>query len=120
MDPLVGALHAVGQLCRGFPVEPLEYLRVVATATADTERGTEIVLTLQFGSRQRFDDVDELVDRDQFATAEIQGIDNIAGGYELCADDAVVDVHEASRLLSVPPNLNGVLSRKLCFYHLSA
>src|ERR1700704_5420711 len=79
---------------------------VVAVPAAHAQWGIEEVLAPQSNARDLFDDVDELIDRHQLAGADVDGIRDVGLGEHERAEYAVVDVHEASRLLAVAPDLD--------------
>src|SRR5215467_7638345 len=105
-DPAVSLLHAVPQTNRGSPAELLLDQRVLAAASADSLRGGEVVPAFELPARDVFDDVDQLVDRDQFVTPDVDRFDDIAGDQLPRAINAVVDVHEAAGLLAIPPHFD--------------
>src|SRR5207253_1525498 len=67
-----------------------------------------------------FDDVDELIDRDELVAADVERLATVAGHQPVRALEAVVDVHEASRLLAVAPHIDVASARQLRRNHLPA
>src|SRR5262245_66415637 len=78
-DPPVGLFHAVPQADGGSPAQLLLDQRVLAAASAHSLRRGEVVAALELPARDVFDDVDQLVDGDQFVTADVDRFDNVAG-----------------------------------------
>ena len=79
---------------------------VVAASSPHPFGCSQIILPLQFDPGDSLRNVHQLVDRNHFRTAQIERVADVAlhdFGRPL---DAVVDVHEASRLLAVAPNFN--------------
>ena len=66
----------------------------------------ELVAALQRDSRDAFDDVDQLVDRDQLIAADVERLIDLTVHQPERALEAVVDVGEATRLLAVAPDLD--------------
>src|SRR3712207_7874957 len=62
---------------------------------------TTLFRSLELDARDVLDDVDELVDRDHLAAAEVDRLEDVRAHDRLRAVHAVVDVHEAPRLLAV-------------------
>ena len=77
-DPGVGLRQAVAQADGGLPAEYFLNERVVAVAAVDALGGVEVVVALELDAGDLFDDVDELVDGDQFAGAEVDGLEDVA------------------------------------------
>ena len=120
VDPAIGLLHAVAKRDARRPAETLHDQRVVAVAAVDALRGGQVVSALQFDAGNVFDDVHQLVDRDRLVAAEIERLDDVAGHDHLGALEAVVDVHEAARLLAGAPDLDLVTARQLGLDDLAA
>ena len=77
-------------------------------------RGIEVVVSLELHPGDLLDDIDQLIDGDQFVAAEIERLDDVTLGHEHDrAPGAVVDVHEAARLFAVAPDLDLVLAGSL-------
>ena len=108
VDPSVGLLHAVAEPGRGFPTEHFLDERVVGVAAVHALRGLQVVGALELDAGDVLDDVDELVDGDELAAADVDGFDEIAVGEHLRALEAVVDVHERTGLVAVAPDLDVV------------
>src|SRR5712671_2330096 len=106
MNPAVGALQAVAQAGGRFPLVNLLNEAVVAVAAVHAFWRGEIVAALQFHPGDALDDVDELIDTHQFATTKIQRIRAVTFHDHLRSLHAVIDPHEAARLMSVAPDLN--------------
>ncbi len=105
-DPGVGLGEAVAELDGGFPVELFADQGVVAVAAVDAFGRVEIVVALELDAGDLFNDVDELVDGDEFVGAEVEGFADVALGDHLSAFGAVVDVHEGAGLLAVAPDFD--------------
>src|SRR5882762_8006674 len=108
VNPPVGLLETVAQRDRRRPSELLLDQRVVAAAAAHTLGRVEIVPAPELRAGDAFDDVDELIDRHELVAADVDRIADVAVHEGASAVDAVVDVHETSRLLSVAPDFDVV------------
>src|SRR5215218_4766348 len=113
VDPGERLLQANCERRAGLPAEALEYQRVVRIPAADALRSVEVVAPLQLHARDVLDDVDELVDRDELGRAEVDRLADVALHNLRRAVQAVVDVHEAPRLLPVAPDLDLVAAGEL-------
>ena len=113
MNPAISAFESVAQTCGRFPVENLLDQRVVAVAAVHAFGRGEIVTAFQFHPGDLFHDVDQLIDRDQLAAAEIERLDEIAVHDHLRSLHAIVDLHEAARLMAVAPDFDFVFARKV-------
>src|SRR6478609_5804257 len=71
VDPAVVLLEAFAQRRAGLPAEQFEDPRVVGVAAAHTLRCVEEVVAGELDARDVLDDVDHLVDRDEFARADV-------------------------------------------------
>ena len=69
------------------------------------------MVTLELDSGDALDDIDELIDGDQLVATEIDRLAEITVHNSLSAFEAIVDVHEAPRLIPVAPNFNLVPAR---------
>jgi prepilin-type N-terminal cleavage/methylation domain-containing protein/prepilin-type processing-associated H-X9-DG protein len=87
-------------------------LRVVAVAAVDAFWRIELVVALEFDAGDVFDDVDELVDGNEFAGPDVQRFGDVARGQLLCAVEAIIDIHEGAGLFAVAPDFDFVLSGK--------
>src|SRR5437879_13444659 len=88
-DPGVGQGEAFSQTDGRRPVEFFLNERVVAVAAVDAFGGAEIVAALEFDAGDLFDDVDELVDGDEFVGAELERLGDFAFGDHAGAEGAV-------------------------------
>ena len=68
----------------------------------------------------RFHDFDQLIDGNELIGAQVQRPVDTGVHNHSAAFDTVVDVHEASRLVAVAPDLDFMIARFLGFNHLSA
>src|SRR5438034_2990502 len=100
INPAVGLFHAVTKAGAGLPAEVLPKKRVVAVATVDTLGRLQIVNALELGAGDLFNDVHQLVDGHQFAAPQVDRLEDFAVHDRLRAFEAIVDVHEAARLLA--------------------
>ena len=78
MNPAISAFESIAQLYRRFPAENFLDQRVIAVAAVHAFRRIEIVIPLQFHPGDIFHDVDQLIDRNEFAAAEVERLDEIA------------------------------------------
>src|SRR5579871_2061410 len=106
VHPLVRLLEAILKRDRRLPPQDLLDAGVVTIPTAHALRSTEIVDTLQLDAGDVLNDVDELVDTDEPAAAQIEGVSIAALHDAERAVHAVIDIHEAPRLLAIAPDLN--------------
>src|ERR1700742_2743577 len=105
-NPGVGFFHAFAKLDGGLPVELFENFSVVAVAAVDAFGRAEIVGALEPDAGDLFNDVHELVDGDEFAGAEVEGLADVAFGDPPGAVGTIVDIHEGARLFAVAPDLD--------------
>ena len=120
LDPTIGRRDALLQRNRRLPAEVGLDLGVVTVAARHAARRVELVVPLQLDARDLLGDVHQLVDGHQFARSQIDRlvdlrIDDLADAF-----DAVVDVHERTRLRAVAPDLDRVVARCLGSDHLAA
>src|SRR5437764_6820240 len=120
INPSVGLLEPVVEAGAGLPVQPLADHRVITVASPHALRGEDVVAANQADSGDLLDDVDELVDRDHLAGAKVDRLVDVAGHDLQRALDAVVDVHEAPGLPSIPPDLDLAVSGRHRLCHLAA
>ena len=73
-DPLVGLGHARAQVDFRLPAEHALDQRVVAVAAADALGSIEIVVPLDLDPGNLLHDIHQLVDGDEFAPAQVEGI----------------------------------------------
>src|ERR1700758_4350391 len=95
LNPLVGLAHTVLQANGRLPSQIIQDLCVVAVAAIDSFGSIEFVLALELYAGNLFHDVDKLVDRDEFAAAEVDRLTDVTLKNGLRAFRAVIDVHEA-------------------------
>jgi len=121
-DPGIGLGQPVVEGRGGLPAEHVQDHRIVAVAPGHAARGVELVLALQLHSGELLGQIDELVDRDQFARAQIdrRGNQPLAVGDHLDAAHAVVHIHEAARLRAVAPDFDRAGLLVLGLDHLAA
>src|SRR3989442_4605399 len=107
-DPLECLAQAAVERCVRFPLEDLLDETVVAVAAGDATRGGQIVTSSQRDAGDRLHFGDELVDGNELAGAEVdrRGDQVVAVRDHVDAFDAICDVHEASGLMAVSPNLD--------------
>src|SRR5215211_9477431 len=120
VGPGVGLLHADRKRCGRLPAETFEDERVVRVAPANAFWRVEVVPALQPHPSDLLDRVDELVDADELGRAEVDRIEDVAPHDHRCSQEAVLDVHEAPRLLPVSPDLDLVAPGELCLGDLPA
>src|SRR3954468_10514200 len=101
VDPAVGLFHAVPEADRRRPSELFLDERVLAAAPAHAFWRAQVVTPLQFHAGDLFDDVDQLVDRDELVAADVNRFADLARQQRTGAVEAVVDVHEAAGLFPV-------------------
>src|SRR5579862_2107277 len=65
-------------------------------------------------------DVDQLIDGHCLARAEVDRIDDLRAGNQIDSLDAIVDEHEAARLISGAPDFDFVPAAALCLDDLAA
>src|ERR1043166_3721359 len=111
VDPRVGFFQAIAQTDVRFPVQIFFDQRVVAVAAVHALGRLEIVPALELDAGDGFDDVDEAVDRDDFAAAEVDRFEDVAVEDLLRAFQAIRDVHEAAGLIAVAPDFDLVFAR---------
>src|ERR1700739_609045 len=111
LDPLVSFLKAIPESDRRLPTQVLEDFGVVAVAPIDTLGGVQLVTKLQLHARDVFNNVDKLIDGDEFIRPKVQRLADIA--FRDCPGPlgAVIDVHEAAGLMAVAPDLDLMLTR---------
>src|SRR5262245_52243020 len=93
VNPAIRLLHPVAKPGVGLPAEDLLDEGVVGVATIDALGSRQVVLALELDLGDLLDDVDQLVDADQLARAEVDRLDPVAVGDLVDALDAVRDVH---------------------------
>src|SRR4051794_13701084 len=99
-DPSVGLLQAVTQRGRWLPPVAALHDRVVAVAATNALRRVELVLALDGDPGDLLDDVDHLVDGDELAGTQVDGVEIRPRGDHADALQAVIDVHETTGLLA--------------------
>src|SRR6266576_594508 len=99
VDPCVCFFEAVSQADTWLPTEVFADERVITVASIDAFGSVEIVTPFQFYARDVLDDIDQLVDGNEFAAPEVDRLDDFAVHDRLGAFQAIVDVHETARLL---------------------
>src|SRR5438876_2606947 len=120
VNPPVGLLQAVPQPSLRLPVQiPLDQ-RVVAVAPVHSFGRFQVISPFQLHARDLLDNVHQPVDRHQFITSEIDWLQYVAGQDRFCPFQAIVDIHETARLMSIPPDLNLVPTGKLRLNDFSA
>lgn len=113
VDPPVGDFEAVAKLGAWFPAKDFLDERIVAIATIDAFGGAEVVVALEFDAGDIFNDIHELIDRDAFGRAEVDGIvPRFAVGDHVDAFEAIGDVHERAGLITIAPDFDFVFSGK--------
>src|SRR5207245_11394861 len=95
-------------------------LCIVAVAAVHSLGGIELVLALQLDAGDVLNEIHQAVDRHQLAGAEVDRLLDPAVHDPIDATDAVIDVHEAARLVALAPDLNLVVATKLCLDDLAA
>src|ERR1700722_11102374 len=111
-DPFVRGLEAFADRNAGFPAKDLLDEGVIAVASGDALRRAEIVSPLQFHAGDFLRDTDQIIDRNQFAAAKIDGSGNqfVRVHDRIDALQAVVDVHETTGLTAVTPDVDLLLA----------
>src|SRR6185295_6100162 len=71
-NPRVGRLQARREIDARLPFEHTANARVVGVSAAHALRGGGHVAALQFHTRDRFDEIDETIDADELAAAEVE------------------------------------------------
>src|SRR5437867_4410985 len=104
VNPGVGLPQPLGQRDARLPSKELADPCVVGIPTVDSLRRAEIVLPLELQARNLLHDVHELVDGDELARTQIDGLLDLARRDRSSALDAIVDVHERAGLLTAPPD----------------
>src|SRR5262249_46331414 len=80
--------------------------RIVAVPASDTFGCVEVVLSLEFHLSNFLSDIDELINRDEFAATEIDRLDNFALHNSRRTLQAVIDIHETPRLEPISPDFD--------------
>src|SRR5207249_9147133 len=106
VDPGIGLLHTIAKSRIRLPAKQLPDQRIVTVAPVDTPGRTQVVTASQLDARDRFDDIDELVDGYLFTAADVDRFRDAAVHQHLRPLEAVVDVHKTARLVAVAPNLD--------------
>src|SRR5262249_46539948 len=106
LDPSIGRDQPSAQRCRGLPAEHGSQPRIVAVAPTHALRTRGVVALHQPLVGNLRDDVDQTVDGHQFVGAEIEWRAVIRPHDAVNTFDAIINVHERSRLLPVTPNLD--------------
>src|SRR5207244_2032642 len=106
VDPAIGLFQAFTQTNGRLPPEHLLDASVVAIASVHAFGRAQVVSAFQFHPANVFDDIDELIDRYQLATADVERSWNISLHHHASALQAIIDIHEATRLMTVAPNLD--------------
>src|SRR5207245_2994505 len=96
IDPAVGLLEAVAKAGVGLPAEDLFDEGVVGVAAVDALGGREVVVAFELDAADLLDDIDELIDADHFAGADIDWLDEVAPSEHLRALEAIGDIHEGA------------------------
>ena len=110
VDPGVGFGHAVTEFDGWFPSKVLINEGIIAVATGDPFGSVEIIFSLQFNAGDVFHDIDQLVDGDEFAAAEVEGFDDVIFEEHDSAVEAVIDVHERAGLVTIAPDFDFMIS----------
>ena len=110
-DPIVCLFKSDPEWDIRLPVKGLLNHGVVAIPAIHSLRGREIVVPFDLDAGDVLNDLNELIDRDQFAAAQIDRIDNVAAHDHLDALQAVIDVHEAASPGAITPDFDFMLTR---------
>ena len=108
VDPRVGLLQAGAELDVWLPAECFLDERVVGVAAVYAFGGVEFVAALELDACDAFHRVHELVDAHFFRAADVDGLDEIRAREHLRAVEAVVDIHEGTRLVAIAPDFDGI------------
>src|SRR5215471_9685404 len=120
VNPAIGLFQPCPQRSVWLPVQVLLNEGVVAVAAVYTFGSGQIVVALQFDPGKLFRQVNELIDGNRLAGAEIYRFENLRVQDHVDALDAIVDEHEAAGLISGAPNFNFVLSGNFRLDHFPA
>src|SRR5262249_12659185 len=104
-----------------FPVQDALDHRVVAVTACHAAWSGGVVLSLKLHASDVLNDVDEVVNGNQFARSQVDGFSQqvIAVGDHVDALHAVIDIHEASRGGAIAPDEYLVRTGVPSFYHLA-
>src|SRR6266567_3747225 len=119
-DPAICPLKAIAEANGWLPSEPVKNQRIVAVASQDTFGSVEVVDPLEPDAGDLLNDIHKPVDGDDFVRSQIQGFGDVAMHDQFCALNAILDEHEAARLLSIAPDVYLVRTRQLRFDDLAA
>src|SRR6266567_8799507 len=106
VNPLISFLQPVAEPNAGSPSQILPDQRIVAIAAIDPLGRLQIVSAFELDARDVLHDVNQPVDRDNLAAAQVYRLADVAGHDCLGAAQAIIDVHKTARLLAAPPNLD--------------
>src|ERR687897_3298590 len=106
MDPGVRLLEAFVEADLRLPSEVSLDERIVAGSAPHSLRGVELVPAAKPHAGDLLHDCHKLVDGQEVGTADVDWLGDVALHQELGAIDAIVDEHEAARLLAVAPDLD--------------
>jgi len=106
VDPRIRFFEPGPQGNRRLPAEKFFDQGVVTAPPANTFGRIQFVFSFERDSGNGLDHVNELVDRDHFRAAEIDGIEDLALHDGLRAMHAVVNVLKTAGLESIPPDFD--------------
>src|SRR5437763_4764716 len=110
VNPAVSFFQAVAKADGRLPTHEVANFRVVAVATVDTFGRLQIVNALEFHAGNFFHQIDQAIDRDQLVAANVERTGDGTLHHQERAFEAIIDVHEAARLLTVAPDLDFILT----------
>ena len=120
LDPAIGFLYTVAESNRRLPSQSIENHRIVAVAAIYSFRSLQIICSLEPDARYLLNNIHQLINANHLAGAKINGFVDIAVHDHLGPLNTVIDKHEASRLMSISPNIDLATSGPLGFYDLPA
>src|SRR5262249_36633593 len=118
--PGIGFLEPALQADRRRPVKLAPDFGVIRIAPAHALRRIELVAALELEAGDILHHSHHLVDGDKLVAAQIERLAAIALQDAQGAFRAIVDVDEASRLLAVAPDVDGVIAGDFRLRHLAA
>src|SRR5215467_11655710 len=120
VNPSVGLFQPRTQRGVRFPPEIFLNERVVAVTAVYPFGRAQVVASLELDTGKVLGQVDQLVDGNGFARAEVDRFDDLRRHDLVDPLYAVVDKHEAAGLIARTPDLDFVLSANLRFDDLAA
>src|SRR5579872_22187 len=120
VDPAISLFQTDPQRNARLPTQVLLDLGVVAVAAVHTLRSGKIVNAFELRTGDLFRNIDQLVDRHHLRRSQVERFNHVRVHDHLRALEAIVDVHEAARLVAVTPDRNFRVAFRLCLNYLAA